>query len=158
MQADHDVTLIAADQANWRPTADGLSFTTYWTTAQPLRPYSWAKCPWASIADEYQDDDEPRYWISRQNQDPGRAVRRRRIALHALDGASGSRRLESVGLEPEGASVHANIAPLAIGQPSGLREEISTQIPSPANAVQPDTMAEALTYSSCDDVPRGQSA
>jgi hypothetical protein len=116
MQANYDVILVEAEQANWRPTDDGLRFMVYWTTAQPLRPYSWAKCPWAAIADEYQDADAPPYWISGQNLDAPAAVRRRRSAMYFLDAAAGSRRLEAVGLAPEGAGV-ADIADLVVGKP-----------------------------------------
>jgi hypothetical protein len=122
MQDRHGVTLIDVEQRNCRLTDDALSFMTYWTAAQPLRPYLWTMCPWASTAGIYQDDAAPRYRIARQNLDVVTAVRidnaRRRIAQRALDAASRSRRLESVGLELEGAGV-ADVPDLVVGKSVG---------------------------------------
>jgi hypothetical protein len=92
MQSRHGVTLMEIEQGNWRLTTDGLSFLRYWKAVQPLRPYLWTMCPWASAANAYEDDDEPRYWISRQNLHTDTRARignaRRRTALSALGDAA----------------------------------------------------------------------
>jgi hypothetical protein len=120
MQSRHGVTLMEVEQGNWRLTADGLSFMRYWKAVQPLRPYLWTMCPWASAANAYQDDDQPRYWISRQNLHTDTRARignaRRRTALAALGDAGGSPWLGSAGPGPEAAGVLGDVADLAAGK------------------------------------------
>jgi hypothetical protein len=61
IQARNEVALIEARQGRYQPTADGLAFMAYWTTAQPLLRYDWTECPWGSIGHDFQSGDE-RWW------------------------------------------------------------------------------------------------
>jgi len=118
MQNRHGVTLMEVEQGNCRLTDDGLSFMTYWKSVQPLHPYLWTMCPWAPAASVYQDDDKPRYWISRQNLNTDTRARignaRRQIALAGE--AERSPRSESSGLEADGEGVLADVAELVGGK------------------------------------------
>lgn len=146
IQADYNVTLIDRHEPNWLPTDDGLSFMKYWTTAQPLRPYSWVNCPWAWIGHEYQHSRGPRYWISQQNLDLVTAFRihsaRHRIAQRALEAAEGSERIESVDLELQNTGDQAEVATLVISRSSSLEEEVSTYSSDSRKLVQSDASAD----------------